>query len=341
MKPEAIPTDDENLTNITSEKKSQTMKKRDLLSIMDLSREDVEEIYEVAFDLKAKHDARKATPVLAGCTLAMIFEKASLRTRSTFEIGIRQLGGDSIDLSNLNIGMGTREAVEDIARNLDRWCDLIMIRTFGQDRAEVVAKEAKAPVINALTDLEHPCQALGDYMTLMTILKVRNLEGYPLAFVGDGNNVCHSLMCLAALLGMDFRAACPNTYEPRADYLSWATGVAKKTGGSILLTNDPVEAVTGAKAVYTDIWASMGQEHEHAERERIFRPYQVNAALMAKAEPGAFAMHDLPARRGEEITDEVIDGATSIVYDQAEHRLHSQKGIMAWQAQKAGILPYS
>ena len=314
--------------------------KRDLLSIMDLSRKDVEDILALAFDLKASLLARRSTPVLAGCTLAMIFEKASLRTRSTFEIGIRQLGGNSIDLSNLNIGMGTRESVEDIARNLDRWCDLIMIRTFGQDRAEIVAREAKAPVINALTDLEHPCQALGDYMTLMSILGTRSLEGFPIAFVGDGNNVCHSLMCLAALLGMDFRAACPNTYEPRADYLSWATGVARQTGGRVLLTNDPAEAVRGARAVYTDIWASMGQEHEHAERERVFRPYQVNSALMEKAEPGAFAMHDLPARRGEEITNEVIDGPTSIVYDQAEHRLHAQKGIMAWMAREAGIKRY-
>ncbi|MCC5876505.1 MAG: ornithine carbamoyltransferase [Candidatus Sumerlaeia bacterium] len=320
---------------------TKTSNKRDLLSIMDLSVADVEEIYTHAFALKEKHDARIATPVLAGCTLAMIFEKASLRTRSTFEIGIAQLGGNSIDLSNLNIGMGTRESVEDIARNLDRWCDLIMFRTFSRDRAEVVAREATAPVMNALTDEEHPCQALSDYMALMTILGTRDLSGFPIAFVGDGNNVCHSLMCLAAIMGMDFRAATPSTYEPGAEFLTWSMGVARSTGAKILVTNDPVEAVRGARAVYTDIWASMGQEHEHAERERVFRPYQVNTDLMAQAEPGAFAMHDLPARRGEEITNEVIDGKTSIVYDQAEHRLHAQKGIMVWLAEKAGVHAYS
>lgn len=307
---------------------------------MDLDRSDVDAIYERAFALKTEWKARRATPVLAGCTLAMIFEKASLRTRSTFEIGIAQLGGMSIDLSNLNIGMGTRESVEDIARNLDRWCDLIMFRTFGQDRVEVVARETRAPVINALTDLEHPCQVLGDCMTLMEKEGTRDLRGYPIAFVGDGNNVAHSLLCLAALLGMDIRVATPNTYEPRAAYIEWARGHAGRNGGKVLVTADPFEAVAGARAVYTDIWASMGQEHEHAERVRVFAPYQVNARLLAAAAPGAHAMHDLPARRGEEITDEVIDGPNSIVYDQAEHRLHIQKGIMAWLAEVAGIEAY-
>lgn len=315
--------------------------KRDLLSIMDLDTEDLREIYDLSFELKDAWKARRRTPHLNGCTLAMIFEKASLRTRSTFEIGIAQLGGTSIDLSNLNIGMGTRESVQDIARNLDLWCDIIMIRTFGQDRAETVAAETRAPVINALTDQEHPCQALGDFMTLMEQLDSRDLRGFPLAYVGDGNNVCHSLMCLAALMGVDFRVASPDTYEPNGSYITWATGEARRTGGRITITNDPREAVRGARAVYTDIWASMGQEHERHERVRVFQPYQVNAALMAAAEPGAWAMHDLPAKRGEEITDDVIDGPTSIVLRQAEHRLHIQKGIMLWLAQKAGIRPYA
>ena len=314
--------------------------KRDLLSIMDLSITDMKELYDVAFRLKQAWSERRSTPVLHGCTLAMIFEKASLRTRSTFEIGIRQLGGHSIDLSNLNIGMGTRESVEDIARNLDRWCDIIMIRTFGQERAEVVARETDAPVINALTDLEHPCQALGDFMALMTLEQSRDLKGFPIAYVGDGNNVCHSLMALAALLGMDMRVAAPVGFEPRADYIHWSEDIARHTGAKITVTNEPHEAVAGVRAVYTDIWASMGQEHERVERERAFRPFQVNSALMAGAAKGAYAMHDLPARRGEEITNDVIDGNTSIVYLQAEHRLHIQKGIMAWLAEKSGVQPY-
>jgi ornithine carbamoyltransferase len=314
--------------------------KRDLLSITDLSATDVEEIYTQAFRLKTAWEQRIETPILRGCTLAMIFEKASLRTRSTFEIGIAQLGGMSIDLSNLNIGMGTRESVADIARNIDRWCDLVMVRTFGKERAETVAAECRAPVINALTDEEHPCQALGDFMTLMSIRGVRDLKGFRLAYVGDGNNVCHSLLCLASMLGMDFRAASPDGYEPRTEYVQWALAQAKRTGARITLTADPFEAVAGAEAVYTDIWASMGQEHEHTERARVFAPYQLNARLLGAAAEGAYAMHDLPARRGEEITNEVIDGPTSIVLDQAEHRLHVQKGIMAWLAEKAGIRPY-
>ncbi len=314
--------------------------KRDLLSIMDLDSADIQEIFSLSFDLKRKWENRELTPVLKGTTLAMIFEKASLRTRSTFEIGIFQLGGMSIDLSNLNIGMGTRESVEDIARNLDRWCDLIMIRTFAQHRAETVAKETKAPVINALTDEEHPCQALGDFMTILSVTGNKDLKNFPLAYVGDGNNVCHSLMCLGALLGMDIRIASPDTYEPKATYIKWAQDEARAAGGSVTIFSDPYEAVKGARAVYTDIWASMGQEHEHRERVKVFLPYQVNKELMNAAAPGAFVMHDLPARRGEEITDEVIDGENSIVYEQAEHRLHIQKGIMAWLAKSAGVIPY-
>jgi len=314
--------------------------KRDLLSIMDLSSADLASIYDHAFHLKEAWAERRLSHVLRGATLAMIFEKASLRTRSTFEIGIYQLGGMAIDLSNLNIGMGTRESVADIARNLDRWCDIVMIRTFGQDRAETVARECKAPVINALTDQEHPCQALGDMMTLMSVTGSRDLTGFPLAYVGDGNNVCHSLICAAALLGMDMRVASPDTYSPNSTYVKWAQGQARRTGGKLTITSDPNEAVSGAKAVYTDIWASMGQEHEHTERARVFLPYQVNRRLMDAAAEGAFAMHDLPARRGEEITDEVIDGPTSIVLPQAEHRLHIQKGIMTWLAEMARITAY-
>jgi ornithine carbamoyltransferase len=314
--------------------------KRDLLSIMDLSTEDVREIYDRAFSLKRLWQQRRETPVLRGCSLAMIFEKASLRTRSTFELGIYQLGGTSLDLSNLNIGMGTRETVDDIARNLDRWCDLIMIRTFAQTRAETVAREAKAPVVNALTDDEHPCQVLADFMAIMEKEQTRSLAGFPIAYVGDGNNVCHSLMCLAALMGLDIRIASPDTYSPKASYLQWAESHARRTGATITLTSDPYEAVAGARAVYTDIWASMGQEHEHAERVKVFAPYQLNKQLLGAAAPGAYAMHDLPARRGEEITSDVMDGPTSIVLDQAEHRLHAQKGILQWMAEKASIVPF-
>lgn len=322
-------------------KPEQARQKRDLLSIMQLSSADVLEIVDRGFALKRAWERREATPILNGCTLAMIFEKASLRTRSTFEIGIRQLGGHSIDLSNLNIGMGTRESVADIARNLDRWCDLIMIRTFGQERAEVVARETFVPVINALTDEEHPCQVLGDIMTLMELEGTRELRGFPLAYLGDGFNVCQSLICLGALLGMDMRVGCPDTYEPKPEYIRWAQGEARRTGGRLLITSDPAEAVAGARAVYTDIWASMGLEHEHKERVRIFTPYQVNADLMAQAAEGAYVMHDLPARRGEEITNDQMDGPHSIVYLQAEFRLHVQKGIMAWLAEKAGVTGFS
>jgi ornithine carbamoyltransferase len=325
--------------NMSSEATA-TTKKRDLLSIMDLNGDDLKAIYDWSFSLKESWKQRKQTPVLQGCSLAMVFEKASLRTRSTFEIGIRQLGGHSIDLSNVNVGMGSRESVADIARNLDRWCDLIMMRTFGAERIETVAAEAKAPTINALTDQEHPCQVLGDVMTLMELEGLRDMSGYPLAFVGDGNNVAHSMICLGALFGMDIRVASPNGYEPNAVWIDWAQKMNAQTGGKLLISNDPYEAVDGAKAVYTDIWASMGQESEHNERLKVFTPYQVNKKLLDAAAPGAYAMHDLPARRGEEITDEVIDGPTSIVYDQAEHRLHIQKGIMVWLAEIAGIKAY-
>ncbi|HMX62801.1 MAG TPA: ornithine carbamoyltransferase [Candidatus Sumerlaeota bacterium] len=314
--------------------------KRDLLSIMDLDGGDLREIFDRSFQLKKEWQARRATPILQGCTLAMIFEKSSLRTRSTFEIGIAQLGGNSIDLSNLNIGMGTRESVADIARNLDRWCDIVMVRTYGKDRAETVARETAAPVINALTDEEHPCQALADYMTLMTVEDTRDLSGFPIAYVGDGNNVSHSLMCLAALMGMDFRIAAPHQYQPQPFYVDWARRTAAATGARITITTDPREAVSGARAVYTDIWASMGHEKEYAERAKVFPPYQLNSALLSHAEKDAYVMHDLPARRGEEITDEVMDGPTSIILLQAEHRLHVQKGIMLWLAEKAGIRRY-
>ncbi|MCC6548263.1 ornithine carbamoyltransferase [Candidatus Sumerlaeota bacterium] len=314
--------------------------KRDLLSIKDLTLTDLGEILACSFELKKAWQQRRATPLLAGCTLAMIFEKSSLRTRSTFEIGIAQLGGNSIDLSNLNIGMGTRESVADIARNIDRWCDLVMIRTYGRDRAETVAKETVAPVINALTDEEHPCQALADYMTLMAVEDTSDLTGFPIAYVGDGNNVSHSLICLAALMGMDFRIASPEQYEPQREYVEWARNMAAKTGATITVTNDPAEAVRGARAVYTDIWASMGHEGEYEERAKVFPPYQLNSRLLSLAEKDAYVMHDLPARRGEEITDEVMDGPTSIILLQAEHRLHVQKGIMMWLAGKAGIRKY-
>ncbi|CAN5239970.1 ornithine carbamoyltransferase [soil metagenome] len=311
--------------------------KRDLLSIMDLDRGDVDEIFEHAFSLKAAWSARKQTPVLQGCTLAMIFEKPSLRTRSTFEVGIAQLGGQSIELSNANIGMGVRESVADIARNIDRWCDLIMIRTFAQSRVEEMAANAKAPVINGLTDYDHPCQALADVMTLMEKIGSRDMKGFPVAFIGDGNNVCHSLMCLAGLLGMDFRSAAPPGYEPKPRFVEWARNAAKKSGARITIINDPREALRGARAVYTDTWASMGQEHEQGAREVLFKEFQLNAAMLSHAERGAYVMHCLPAHRGEEITDDVMDGPQSIVFDQSEHRLHAQKGVMAWLAEKAGV----
>jgi ornithine carbamoyltransferase len=293
-----------------------------LLSIAHLSKGDVDELFRVAADGKARLKAgRHATP-LAGRSLALIFEKPSLRTRVTFEVGMAQLGGAAVYLAAQDIGLGRRESVEDVARNLGRIVNVIAARTFEQATVERLARHAGVPIINALSDHEHPCQALADFFTLWEHRK--DLGGLTLAWLGDGNNVCHSVMLLAALVGTEVRAACPPGYEPAPAVLD----AARALGGRIAVTADVAEAVRGADAVYTDVWISMGQESQRERRLEAFGRYQLNERVLALARPGALVLHCLPAHRGEEITDGVLDGPQSVVLDQAENRLHVQKAVL-------------
>ncbi len=303
--------------------------KRDLLRIADLTAAEIETLFGIARRLKAELRARRAHPLLAGRTLAMIFEKPSLRTRVTFEVGMVQLGGAAIHLAPGDIKLGEREPARDIARNLERWVDLIMARTFLHQSVVDLAAGAGVPVINGLSDLHHPCQVLADCFTLLE--HRGTLAGQRVAFVGDGNNMVHSWMDAAARLGIEFVVACPRGYEPDPV-------ITKEAGAAVRVTHDPAEAARDAGVVYTDVWTSMGQEAEAAKRRRAFRPYQVNEALLRLAKPDALVMHCLPAHRGEEITDAVIDGPQSVVFDQAENRLHVQKAIMVWLAGAADAL---
>ena len=275
---------------------------------------------------KIKDNPRRFRNKLKDNILAMVFQKPSLRTRMTFEMGIRQLGGEAIYLSPSEIQMGTRESPHDVGKNLELWVDGIIIRTFAHQNVIDLAQACRIPVINALTDLLHPCQAMADFFTLKE--KRGDLANFKLAYVGDGNNVCHSLLSAAAKAGSKMSVATPPGYEPDSEIRKQAEEDGKETGASFSFTNDPSEAVENADAVYTDAWASMGQEQEKEKRGEIFAPFQVNKSLMAKAKEGVFFMHCLPAHRGEEVTDDVIDSSQSIVYDQAENRLHVQKVIM-------------
>ena len=297
---------------------------RDILGIEQLTAEEVGLILDVAARLKAHKFDETQTQFAKGQTLAMLFEKPSLRTRVTFEAGMTQLGGHAVYLEGR---LGVRETVPDVARNLDRWIDGIMARTFDHAAVVELAEYAGIPVINGLSDREHPCQALADFQTLAE--RKGDLRGLTLAYVGDGNNVAHSLMLLAAKVGTHFRLGCPKGYEPDAGLWATALEFARATGAVLTVTHDPAEAVQDADAVYTDVWASMGQEDEAAARALLFAPFQVNAALMAHASPDALVMHCLPAHRGEEISAEVLDGPQSVVFDQAENRLHAQKAILA------------
>jgi ornithine carbamoyltransferase len=298
--------------------------KKDFLAISDLSIYDFNRLLEMAGHMKAK--PRRWRNALGGKVLAMIFEKPSLRTRMTFEVGMLQLGGEAVYLSPFDIQLGKRESTADVGHNLERWVDGIMIRTFGHHTAVELAGAVRIPVINALTDLLHPCQAMADFMTLQE--KKGDLAALKLAYVGDGNNVCHSLINASAKAGTKMAVATPRGYEPSAEIVVRARDDGRSTGFAVELSHNPVEAVSGADAVYTDVWASMGQEKEKDRRRRIFARYQVNARLMAAAKPGAFFMHCLPAHRGEEVSDQVLDSPASIVFDQAENRLHVQKAIM-------------
>lgn len=296
----------------------------DFLSIHDLSLYEFHEILDLSKEIK-KHPARFRNR-LKNKVLAMIFQKPSLRTRVSFEVGMLELGGQAIYLAPADIQAGTRETFYDIGKNLERWVDGIMLRTFAHENLIELAKAASIPVINGLSDLLHPCQAMADIFTLQE--KKGDLVHLKLAYVGDGNNVCHSLLFAGAKAGMTIAVATPPGYEPKEEIVRLALEDGRKTGFKLILTHNPEEAVEGADAVYTDVWASMGQESEREIRKKIFASYQVNRELMAKASKEAVFMHCLPAHRGEEVTDEVIDSPQSIVYDQAENRLHVQKAIM-------------
>jgi len=305
--------------------------KRDLLSVTDLTRNEIEAVFSLTKDLKDRLKAGEQTPLLQGKTLAMIFEKPSLRTRISFETGMYQLGGHAIRLAPNEIRLGVGESIADIARNLGRVVDMIVARTFKHSTLVEFARHAAVPVINGLSDLLHPCQILTDLYTL--IEKHRDLEDLKIAFVGDGNNVANSWIRAAKRFPFRFTLACPPGYEPDQEILLETTA---EVGERVIVTHDAEEAVSGADVIYTDVWTSMGAEEEAEERRRAFASYQVNSRLLKLASPQALVMHCLPAHRGEEITDEVIDGPQSVVFDQAENRLHLQKGLMVWLAERSG-----
>jgi ornithine carbamoyltransferase len=293
-----------------------------VLSIGDFTREDVSRLFALTAELKAKQKTRDRVAPLAGRTMALIFEKPSLRTRVTFEVAMVQLGGAAVYLSAQEIGLGRRESVADIARNLSRWVDVVGARVFSHHTLTQMAAHSSVPVINALSDLEHPCQAMADFFTLRE--RGLDLAGLRLGWVGDGNNVCHSVLLLAALCGSAAVVATPPGFEPAPAILE----SCRRLGASVRLTTDPREAAEGADVLYTDTWISMGQEADRERRLEAFQRYQLNDTLLGFASPRALVMHCLPAHRGEEITDAVLDGPRSLIFDQAENRLHVQKGII-------------
>lgn len=301
--------------------------KRDFLSMADSTADELWRWLRLARDLKAEWRTGGNSPLLKGKTLGMIFQKPSLRTRVSFEMGMRHLGGEALYLSPNEIGLGGRESVADVARVLSRYVDGIMARVFAHAHVVELAAYSRVPVINGLSDYNHPCQGLTDLFTIWE--KLGRLAGVKLAYVGDGNNVATSLMFGGGKLGVHVSVGTPPGYEPRADVVARARTLAAEGGGSITLTHDPLAAVADADVIYTDTWASMGQEAEKAARAAVFPPFQVNAELVAAARPGAIVMHCLPAHRGEEITDEVADGSHSALFDQAENRMHAQKAILA------------
>ncbi|MCC7366349.1 MAG: ornithine carbamoyltransferase [Dehalococcoidia bacterium] len=303
---------------------------RHLLSSADLSGEEISHVLDVAAALK-----RRPQRLLEGRQLALVFEKPSLRTRVSFQVAMRHLGGETIYLAPQEVGLGEREAIKDVSRVLARYVDIVAVRTYGQSIVEEYAQYSGIPVINALTNEEHPCQALADLLTVREKLG-DDLRGKSLAFIGDGNNVSASLVVTAASLGMDVRMAAPKGYMLPEETVSEAAARAEASGGTLTLVTDPAEAVAGAQVLYTDVWTSMGQERE-AERRRIdFAGYQLNRELVAQAGPGALIMHDLPAHRGEEITDEVLESEGSIIFDQAENRVWAQAAAVAFLLGVAG-----
>jgi ornithine carbamoyltransferase len=307
--------------------KPETFSPKHMLNLQNYSKEDIYTILSLALKLKAETKAGIPHPLLAGKTLGMIFAKSSTRTRVSFEVGMYQLGGHGLLLNSSDIQLGRGETIEDTAKVLSRFIDGIMIRTF--DHADVVglAEHGSIPVINGLTDLHHPCQVLADIMTIYEYKK--QITGLKLAFVGDGHNMAHSLMEICSIVGMDVSIACPDGYTPNAAIVAACQANGKLSGSNVVVTNDPAAAVSGADVVYTDVWTSMGQEAETKQRMIDFKPFVVDDILFAQAKPDALFLHCLPAHRGEEVTTGVIDGPSSVVFDEAENRLHAQKAVLA------------
>jgi len=300
---------------------------RHFLTLQDFTPREIKDMLSLTRELKSRQKIEEPHLLLKGKTLAMIFQKSSTRTRVSFEVGMWQLGGYALFLSSQDLQMGRGEPIKDTAAVLSRYVDGIMIRTFDHAEVEELAAHSTIPVINGLTDLYHPCQALGDLFTIQE--KLGTMQGVNVAYVGDGNNVAHSLLLGCSKMGLNIRVASPPEYRPQEEVVVRAMENASLLGGRVLVTADPAEAVAGADVVYTDVWASMGQEEEKNKRRAVFSGYQVNSELVGKAGPGALVMHCLPAYRGEEITAEVLESEQSVVLDQAENRLHAQKALMA------------
>lgn len=303
------------------------LKGRDFLCLADFTAEELTYLLDMAAELKVMQKEGIPYQPLKGKTLGMIFEKASTRTRISFEVGIYQLGGQGMFFSSRDLQIGRGEPISDTAQVIARYLDGIMIRTFEHEKVEELAKYSSVPVINGLTDKFHPCQILADFQTI--IEKKGSLKGLKMAYVGDGNNMAHSMMLGSAKLGMDVAIASPEGYMPDQDVVNLAKGFAEVSGSKVIITDDPIEAVKNADMIYTDVWASMGQEAEQEKRAKIFAPYQVNSELTQYADADYLFMHCLPAHRGEEVSADVIDGKHSVIYDEAENRLHIQKAIMA------------
>jgi ornithine carbamoyltransferase len=299
---------------------------RDFLSIDDLAPKELHHLLELAAEVK--RGPGEFSSRIAGTSVTLIFEKPSTRTRVSFEVAVASLGGHPLALSSAELQLGRGETIEDTGRVLSRYCNAIVLRTFGQERLEALAAGATVPVVNSLSDYEHPCQILAD---LLTVIEAKgDAAGRTLAYLGDGNNVAHSLLLGGAMLGMRIRVASPTGFEPIPQVVQRAEEIASETGGSVDVGNDAQAAAEGADVLYTDVWASMGQEREHDERVLVFTPYRIDADKVARAADDVAVMHCLPAHRGEEITDEVIDGPRSVVWDQAENRLHTQKALLLW-----------
>ncbi len=302
--------------------------KRDLLTLADVTPEEIQHMLTLALDLKQRHKRGESTPLLAGKALALLFSKPSLRTRASFEVGMAQLGGMSSYFEDADIVLGIREPLKDLGRVLSRYYDGIVIRTFAHASVIELAQAATVPVINGLTDSYHPCQILAALQTLHE--HFGDLKGRRITYVGDGNNVAHSWLLGAAQMGLTLTLACPPAYQPDVTVVRQAQAIAATTGAVLSVVEDPKHGVRGTDAIYTDVWTSMGQEDQAAVRQAVLRPYQINAALLAEAPPHAVVMHCLPAHRGEEITDEVLESERALVFDEAENRLHAQKALLVF-----------